>query len=371
MDIGLEAAGFRIALAVERDPICCETLRTNHRWPILEEDLADATLKILPTAKLHRGDVDMISAGPPCQPFSKSANWSPNGLRRLRDPRAAPMHNLVEIIEVALPKCVLVENVEGFRRSGLRFLLEAFRRINRASGTRYLPRWRILNAADFGVPQQRRRFFLVAFRDGTTFEFPIATHENRHVTCWDAIGHLARKNRIDLAPKGRWANLLPSIPEGHNYLWHTNRGGGKRLFGWRTKYWSFLLKLAKCKPAWTIPAQPAQNAGPFHWRNRQLRTAEMLRLQTFPKHIFVAGTRADRQRQIGNAVPALLAEVIGRAILAELRGKAASRGPYKLAILTKRSLPKRERATSPKQEYLHMIGRHEDHPGPGLGPASR
>jgi DNA (cytosine-5)-methyltransferase 1 len=124
---------------------------------------------------------------------------------------------------------------------------------------------------------------------------------------------LARKKRDDLALKGRWANLLPSIPEGKNYLWHTNRGGGKRLFGWRTKYWSFLLKLAKNQPAWTIPAQPAQNAGPFHWANRQLRTSEMLKLQTIPSNIFVAGTRADRQRQIGNAVPSLLAEAIGRA----------------------------------------------------------
>ena len=132
--------------------------------------------------------------------------------------------------------------------------------------------------------------------------------------------------------KGRWAKLLPSIPEGKNYLWHTDRGGGERLFGWRTKYWSFLLKLAKNQPAWTIPAQPAQNAGPFHWRNRQLRTSEMLRLQTFPSDIFVAGTRAERQRQIGNAVPPLLAEVIGRAIIASLNDRPTSKMPYRLAI---------------------------------------
>src|ERR1700733_9239740 len=134
--------------------------------------------------------------------------------------------------------------------------------------------------------------------------------------------------------------LLPSIPEGKNYLWHTNRGGGKRLFGWRTKYWSFLLKLAKNQPAWTIPAQPAQNAGPFHWCNRQLRTAEMLKLQTFPSDIFVAGTRAERQRQIGNAVPPLLAEAVGRAIIASLNGKRISTKPCKLAISRRKAVPK-------------------------------
>jgi DNA (cytosine-5)-methyltransferase 1 len=70
-------------------------------------------------AKLRKRKVDLISAGPPCQPFSKSANWSPNGLRRLHDPRAAALHNLMDIIGYVLPRCVLIENVEGFRRGGL------------------------------------------------------------------------------------------------------------------------------------------------------------------------------------------------------------------------------------------------------------
>ena len=352
--------------------MCCETLRANHRWKVLQADLLSTTPReILRAAKLRKRRVDLISAGPPCQPFSKSASWSPNGLRRLRDPRASALRNLMDAIEYALPRCVVIENVEGFRRGGLRFLLAGFRRINQSTGTNYRATCKILNAADYGVPQMRRRLFVVAFRDGRDFEFPAATHAEDYVTCWDAIGSLARKRRRDLAPKGRWAKLLPSIPEGMNYLWHTNRGGGKRLFGWRTKYWSFLLKLAKDQPAWTIPAQPAQNAGPFHWCNRQLRTSEMLRLQTFPRDIFVAGTRADRQRQIGNAVPPLLAEVIGRAIIASLKGKPPSREPYKLAIPRRKSVPKPAPVRSANRQYLHMIGRHKDHPGPGLGPAAR
>jgi DNA (cytosine-5)-methyltransferase 1 len=217
----------------------------------------------------------------------------------------------------------------------------------------------------------RRRLFMIAFRDGRDFQFPEPTHANNHVTCWDAIGSLAKKNRSDLALKGRWAGLLPSIPEGNNYLWHTNRGGGKRLFGWRTKYWSFLLKLAKSQPSWTIPAQPAQNAGPFHWSNRQLRTSEMLRLQTFPSDTFVAGTREQRQRQIGNAVPPLLAEVIGRAIITSLNSKPTSTKPCKLAISRRRTAPGPAKVRSLNRRFLHMIGRHRDHPGSGLGPGAR
>jgi DNA (cytosine-5)-methyltransferase 1 len=277
----------------------------------------------------------------------------------------------MEIVGYVLPRCVLIENVEGFRRGGLHFLLKAFRQINQKTGTNYRPTWQILNAADYGVPQTRRRLFLVAFREGRKFQFPPATHENNHITCWDAIGSFAKKERSDLALKGRWANLLPSIPEGRNYLWHTNRGGGKRLFGWRTKYWSFLLKLAKNQPAWTVPAQPAQNAGPFHWANRQLRTSEMLKLQTFPRNIFLAGTRTERQRQIGNAVPCLLAEVIGRAIIAALNGKPISKTPYRMAIPRRRTLPAPAQVRSPNTQYLHMIGQHRDHPGSGRGPAAR
>jgi DNA (cytosine-5)-methyltransferase 1 len=372
LDIGLQAAGFRIALAVERDAICCETLRCNHAWQVLEDDLEATTpRKIMKAAKLRKRHVDLISAGPPCQPFSKSANWSPNGLRRLRDPRASALRNLTELIEYALPRCVLIENVEGFRSGGLHFVAAEFRRINRKLGTRYLIRWKILNAADYGVPQMRRRLFLVAFRDGRDFEFPSATHVGNYVTCWDAIGTLAKKKRNDLALKGRWAKVLPSIPEGKNYLWHTNRGGGKRLFGWRTKFWSFLLKLAKNQPAWTIPAQPAQNAGPFHWHNRQLRTSEMLKLQTFPRDMFVAGNRAERQRQIGNAVPPLLAEVLGRAIIASLYGKPIPEKPCKLAIARRKTVPRPARVRSLSRQYHHMIGPHKDHPGTGLGPAAR
>lgn len=369
MDIGLEAAGFRIVLAVERDKVCCETLRLNHSWKVLESDLDTvAPEKILEAAKLRRRSLDLISAGPPCQPFSKSANWSPQGVRRLRDPRASALQSLMTVIERTLPSCVLIENVEGFRRGGLRRVIEEFRRINRTQGTRYRSHWQILNTSDYGVPQMRRRLFLVAFRDGRHFSFPAPTHSKNPITCWDAIGGLS-KQRPDLAVRGRWAELLPSIPEGKNYLWHTNRGGGLRLFGWRTKYWSFLLKLSKEQPAWTIPAQPAQNAGPFHWHNRELRTSEMMRLQTFPRDIFLAGSRSDRQRQLGNAVPCLMAEILGRAICAELGVTIDPLRPYKLGVKKRGEAPPPEDISSPSTQYLHMIGRHKDHPGAGLGPA--
>jgi DNA (cytosine-5)-methyltransferase 1 len=129
--------------------------------------------------------------------------------------------------------------------------------------------------------------------------------------------------------------------------------------------------LAKNKPSLTIPAQPAQNTGPFHWSNRQLSTAEMLRLQSFPSATFIAGSRADRQCQIGNAVPPLLAEAIGRAIIASLNGEEIPESCCKLTIPREKTLPRPARARSLNKLYLHMVGQHEDHPGTGLGPAAR
>src|SRR5262249_18489369 len=111
---------------------------------------------------------------------------------------------------------------------------------------------------------------------------------------------------------------LPSIPEGENYLWHTARGGGMPLFGWRTRYWSFLLKLAKDRPAWTIQAQPGPATGPFHWTNRRLSSQELCRLQTFPDGLQFDCGRNDVQRMLGNAVPSLVAEVIAREIRGQL-----------------------------------------------------
>jgi DNA (cytosine-5)-methyltransferase 1 len=377
LDMGLEAAGFSISLAVERDKICCQTLRTNHQWQILDADLEHVPARqVRRRSGLHRRECDLLVAGPPCQPFSKSANWALSPHPGMLDPRSASMRALVAVVEDMLPRALLIENVPGFRRTGdhggLGFLLRELLGINDRHGVNYQPVWRVLNAADYGVPQVRRRLFLVAFRDGRPFEFPAPWPSTMAVTCWDAIGELSVQSRTDLAVGGRWGALLPSIPEGQNYLWHTNRGGGVPLFGWRTKYWSFLLKLAKDQPAWTIPAQPAQNAGPFHWHNRRLSTREMLRLQTFPRTVFIAGSRADRQRQIGNAVPSLLAEVLGRALAKELSGYCTTIRALKLRIHRSAApVPPPETPKPPDACYRHLIGDHPDHPGVGQGPRYR
>ena len=143
----------------------------------------------------------------------------------------------------------------------------------------------------------------------------IGAHGNSYLkpfaSAWDAIGSLSDQYDPELTVRGKWAELLPSIPEGHNYLYHTSRGKGESIFGWRRRYWSMLLKLAKNRPSWTLTAQPGPAIGPFHWENRRLSGREMMALQTFPDNYAISGSIGAAQKQIGNAVPSALAEVLG------------------------------------------------------------
>jgi DNA (cytosine-5)-methyltransferase 1 len=185
-------------------------------------------------------------------------------------------------------------------------------------------------------------------------------------TAWDALGDLPPDpNEAYLEIRGKWGALLPSIPEGQNYLWHTNRSGGLRLFGWRTRYWSFLLKLAKNLPSWIIQAQPGSAIGPFHWRNRKLTSREMCRLQTFPDDLTFDCSRTDLQRMLGNAVPSALAEVVAHEIRRQLLADDNHSGPLKLIPPLRRPIPAPEPLVAVSAEYRKLIGDHPDHPGEG------
>lgn len=134
------------------------------------------------------------------------------------------------------------------------------------------------------------------------------------------------------------------------------------MFGWRTRYWSFLLKLAKNQPSWTIQAQPGSSIGPFHWTNRKLTAHEMSRLQTFPDGLAFSCGRTEVQRMLGNAVPSLLAEVLAREIRRQLLD-SPSTGSLKLLPPRRSPTPEPEPLVAVPQKYHHLAGPHADHPG--------
>jgi DNA (cytosine-5)-methyltransferase 1 len=388
LDYGMEAAGWNVAYRNDFDSHSCATLRLNGCADVqcapIEEVSSAEVRRFVGSAK----NVDLVFGGPPCQPFSKSAYWSRGDTLRLKDPRSNTLAEYFRVIEDFRPKAFLLENVHGIsftgKEEGFQYLIERISDINKKSGTDYRPRWKILNAAEFGVPQLRLRFFLVALRDGKEFVFPrpthfeaittrpalFATNNMPYCTAWDALASVKPDPDERLAAGGKWSGLLPSIPEGENYLWHTDRKGGLPLFGWRTRYWCFLLKLAKSKPSWTIQAQPGSAIGPFHWENRKLSWRELAAIQTFPADFKISAPRVEIQRQIGNAVPSLMAEVLGRSLMEQVFGQQAEGAP-RLAIPQGGLVPPPEPVQPVPDEYLGLMGAHAPHPGTGKGRSYR
>ncbi len=374
LDAGLAAVGGHCVCAIEMDADSCETLRLNGHKHVIE-----AQIETLPPLSLREslgvqpGEIDLIVGGPPCQPFSKSALWTNKAARGLLDQRTKTLFHFFEYVTEFKPRAFLLENVEGFARlGGLNYVEQSLSQM-RKRGLSYNLSCNLVDAASYGVPQRRRRFLAVGVKEGAPLVLPKPKYgvDKPYKTAWDAISNTTNLSGFDeeLAVRGRWAGLLASIPPGANYLWHTSRGGGMPLFGWRTRYWSFLLKLDPNLPSPTLVANPSQNSGPFHWDNRLLSTRELAAIQTFPQNYHFAGSRASRQRQVGNAVPPLLAATIGVAIAKHLKHPSKSIGP--LVGRRSRRTPDIPETNEVPLEYRELAGLHAAHPGTGKGPHPR
>lgn len=339
LDLGARRAGFDIRVAVEFDRDSAASLRANH-FSDRPDAVFDRSIVGLPTSEILEraglavGEAALCIGGPPCTPFSKSGNWL-EYKRTGNDPDASLLDEFARVVEEARPAAVLMENVWGLAyRNHNTVPLE--RLLDRLRSCGYLVRWQVLNAADYGIPQLRKRLILYGMLGQEPPEFPRPTHSGwtetkktfdadlqPYVTSRDVIGDLV--DRDDLAEPdedvgGRYGHLLPRIPNGDNYLYFTEkRGHPDPLFSWRSRYWTFLLKLDPDRPSTTIQSQPGPYIGPFHWNSRRLRQLEVKRLQTFPDdYVVIAKGRRSWQHQLGNAVPPRLAEIVARPLAAAL-----------------------------------------------------
>jgi DNA (cytosine-5)-methyltransferase 1 len=349
LDLGCEQAGFRTYAAVECDPVAQQTLLANREryMPALapaalfEDVVALGYEQLLDASGLEVGEIDLVHGGPPCTPFSKSGYWLAYK-RAGEDPKASLLDNYVEALRALRPKALLMENVYGLAyQNQNRPILERFLAGARAAG--YALDHKIILAADHGVPQIRQRLLCVGVRADLLdrspelwrFDWPAETHAGPHErrTDWDERLLLHRSAGEALAGlddeanppepeevvKGTYADALREVPPGDNYLYLTaKRGHPRPRFKWRTRYWSFLLKLHPDRPSPTIQGQPGPWVGPFHWDDRRLRVAELKRLMTFPDDYIVCGNRREQQLQLGNSVPPLLARRIAGQLAAEL-----------------------------------------------------
>ncbi|GAA1224833.1 hypothetical protein GCM10009655_24640 [Rhodoglobus aureus] len=226
------------------------------------------------------------------------------------------------------PRAFLLENVAGMAFKVHSETIEHI--VETAEALGYKCQMKVLNAADYGVPQTRQRFFLVGTLDAE-FSWPSASHRDPSradsslppwATSGSAISDLDTEENADDAGHvagGKHRDLLKQIPPGDNYLFFTaKRGHPNPQFEWRKRYWSFLLKLSPDMPSWTIQARRSNNMGPLHWKNRILRIEEVKRLQTFPDDWYLDGKLEQQWRQVGNAVPPQLARALGRELSSTL-----------------------------------------------------
>lgn len=332
LDLGVESAGYEVRAAVEHNADAVATMEKNFshlQAEVIQRDILEVPTKdLLSAAGLKGGErPDLLVGGPPCTPFSKSGFWLEYKRKGL-DPGASLLQSYTRVLREAKPRAFVLENVYAltFNNKASRPAYERLLREIDEAGYDCVPK--VLNAADYGVPQARPRLFVIGVPKGKALpQHPEPTHggkwerratgtaERPHVTTGQVLEGLTTEPEPGETVAGKYGHLLPGVPPGENYLHYTEeRGHENPEFKWRSKYWSFLLKLDPGRPAPTIQAQPGPYIGPFHWDNRRLRVPELKRLFTFPDDFDFVGKRSSVQAQVGNCVPPLLAQKVVSAV---------------------------------------------------------
>jgi len=323
LDIGFKDAGFHTVYASDVWNIACETLKMN----LIADEVECSDVRLIDFKKIKNryGSIDCLIGGPPCPPYSQTRHYligKKNGLDDEKAGFAVPEY--LRAVEELEPTVFLFENVDGFT---FKTHLEAFEfLIERSEELGYNLTYKVINCANFGIPQTRKRFFCIGVKKGyKEFVFPNETHDNSEklcgkkpwVTCREVIGefdNITEEEKLQ-RPGSKDYNLLIEIPPGDNYLYYTEKRGCKEpKFKWKSRYWTFLLKLSPDRPSWTLQASFSNNQGPFHWKNRFLRIEEAKRIQTIPDSYVLAGDFKNQWRQIGNAVPVDMAYIIAKTI---------------------------------------------------------
>lgn len=318
LDIGFSDIGFDIISSVEIEEKFCETLELNTGAGKRFENSNVNCIDIREFSGANLGNVDFIIGGPPCQTFS-AAGRRANGVLGTTDARGVLFREYVRLLEELSPKGFLFENVYGIIGAqggeAWKEILEAFSKVG------YKLYYRIVDAADYGVPQHRERLLIVGLKEGC-FRFPRPTHgpdsldEAAFYSAETALeGVVSRESDEFNQLKGRYANLLDAIPPGLNYSFYTEEMGHPNpIFAWRSKFSDFLYKADPSAPVRTIKASGGAYTGPLHWDNRFFNCEEYKRLQTFPDDYEISGKKQIAVRQIGNSVPPQLARMMAIAI---------------------------------------------------------
>ena len=348
LDDGLHNAGFYPLFCSEIDEYAHASLK---RWcerkgvsPLLSKDINNCQPhSLLKKLNLKKGELDLLAGGPPCQSFSLIGKR-----KSLEDDRGLLLLKMIDFAQVLKPKVVLIEQVKGLlsAKGADGIAGSAFKNIvDDLSEIGYEVNYKVLRAADFGVPQLRDRVFIIGTRDGGVFQFPEPTHYDftkkdkqrdifstqklPYTTLKDAIWDLPSPvlkgeiekipSHLDITPP-RDRVRINGVPEGECLAKQLHLPADQRLRLNPKKDTTKFRRLS-----WDLPALTLRGGEAFYHptENRYLTPREYLRLHGFTDdHILAGPIRArtgtvknlDQHRQVANSVPPPVAEAIGNAI---------------------------------------------------------
>lgn len=319
LSIGLDQAGFEIVAGAEWDRDACETFAKAHpSADVIEGDVNGIDFCC------WRGDVDVLVGGPPCQP------WSTGGKRLGSDDPRDGWPLFLRALREVRPRAFVAENVAGFATGARKDQFASL--VAELEALRFRIAARVLNAADYGVPQKRQRLLIVGIR-GQQFTFPPPRFGPGRGTPWRAAGEVVGIDPFgvpnpSIVTYARCPDLRPNPYDGHVF-----NGGGRPIDLSRPAP-TLLASMGGNKTPWIdtqrivseyhahLVAGGAPRTGCVPGA-RRITVEEAALLQTFPAGMHFAGRRSSCYRQIGNAVPPLLAREVGRSLIEQLGGLSA------------------------------------------------
>tara|TARA_B100001059_G_C17836263_1_gene588363 strand:- start:5231 stop:6295 length:1065 start_codon:yes stop_codon:yes gene_type:complete len=330
LSLGLQMAGFEIELGLDFVKDCEDTHNLNFKnTPFICGDISEIKgSEILDRIGLKKGELTLVSGGPPCQGFS-----TVNGKSRfLENPKNKLFVQFVRIIDELSPTWFIMENVIGLLSMDSGRVKEAIFKAFEDIG--YSIDAKVLNAVDYGVPQNRKRAIFIGNKEGYKTEFPERTHGNSSsqlgifdnqklkpfVTVGETLKGITRKSKLPNHILPTHAEIvlkrMSFVPEGGN------QKDIPAEYKPPQKFLNTYGRLHRKKPSNTIHTRfdVASTGSLYHpTENRALTVREGARIQSFPDTYIFSGKKGSQYRQVGNAVPPLLAKAIGDKILSIMR----------------------------------------------------
>jgi DNA (cytosine-5)-methyltransferase 1 len=309
LSLGFDMAGFRNVFSVEYDEVFSESYKNNfpnHKMLTIDiKDLSEQEIK----QYIKNEKIDVVIGGPPCQGFSIAGKI---GRNFIIDPRNFLFKEFLRIVEIIKPRMFMIENVATLERhNGGKTIVEIISNFEKLG---YSVKYKVLNAVNFNVPQNRRRVFIVGQKEvNNTFQFPIGNR--REVSIKSAINDLPKlaSGEASTIPNHAAMNHSTQMLKKMSYV---KDGGDRNDIPEKIRPQSGdIRKYIRYNSGAVSPCVTGDMRKIFHYnQNRALTARELARLQTFPDDFIFCGNSSKVQQQIGNAVPVSLAFSVAKAV---------------------------------------------------------